>query len=196
MDQIRQNGSGVFLIVAHLRASVRVGEGNNLLHTACDVSIGLLCDSLCHIVDTANGGNDPDLIAHTHLAVGPYKALKESLPLHRLLHLHRLVGILQQVAQTGLKIVHVDPLALAHGHLHRANGTAVFDHRLSLCQILQCHLMTCRDLSHGRDSFPCHVDLCPHCYGIDCHCNIVSLIDSKHLHIRSAPPWSFSYPLL
>ena len=41
-------------------------ECDNLFHTALNECIGLLCNGGCHVVDTANVGDDPDLVTNTY----------------------------------------------------------------------------------------------------------------------------------
>ena len=68
IDKICQDQTGVFLVVSQLRAAVGVRKGDYAVDSIRPASVSLCGDGLSHAVDTANGGNDPDLVADTGLS--------------------------------------------------------------------------------------------------------------------------------
>ena len=100
--QIRQNRSGVFLVISHLGTSVRMWECDDFLNASLHSGVGCLRHCGCNIVDTADGRDDPDFVADTHFSVGPGKA--HELDILRLFHvrLHRLISVFQQIAECRL----------------------------------------------------------------------------------------------
>ena len=149
IDQVCQNLTGMLLIVAHLGTSIRMRKCNNLFHTAFNECIGLLCNGGCHVVDTANGGDDPDLVTNTYFAVRTVEAHKSHI--FRLLLLYRsgVVGVLQQIAQSGLYIMSMDPAALCDVLLGITDTVTVFDDLAAFGNIKNSNLMSCGDLLSG-----------------------------------------------
>ena len=149
IDQVCQNLTGMLLIVAHLRTTVRMRECDNLFHTAFNECIGLLCDGCCHVVDTANGGDDPDLVTNAYFTVGTVEAHEGHIFRLLLLYGSGIVGVLQQISQSGLNIMSMDPAALCDVLLGITDTVTIFDDLTALGNVTDCHLMSCGDLLSG-----------------------------------------------
>jgi len=149
IDQVCQNLTGMLLVITHLGTTIGMRECDNLFHTALNECIGLLCNGGCHVVDTANGGDDPDLVTNTYFAVRTVEAHKSHI--FRLLLLYRsgVVGVLQQIAQSGLYIMSMDPAALCDVLLGITDTVTVFDDLAAFGNIKNSHLMSCWDLLSG-----------------------------------------------
>ena len=102
IDEISQNGSGMFLIVTHLGTAVGVRKRCYILNRSADQALSLALDGLSHIIDTAYGWNDPDLVADTDFSVRPAVTLKEPFLCRSDGRILFLVGVGEQIAQSGL----------------------------------------------------------------------------------------------
>ena len=139
----------MLLIVAHLGTTIGMRECDNFFHTALNECISLLCDGGCHVVDTANGGNDPDLVTNTYFAIGTVEAHESHVFRLLLLYGSGVVGILQQIAQSGLYIMSMDPAALCDVLLGITDTVTVFNDLAALGNVTDRHLMSCGDLLSG-----------------------------------------------
>ena len=141
MDHIGQDRPGVFVIVSQLRAAVVVREGYDGVHGAHLAGHFLAetaGDRLTDPVHASHRGNDPDLVAHAHLAVLPDEAAEgAALPCRRDIRRNRIPGIVQQPFQVGFDagMVHRRTGRDIPGHV--TDGRAVFDDVLPFLQILQ-----------------------------------------------------------
>ena len=149
VDQVCQNLTGMLLIVTHLGTSVRMRECNNFFHAAFNKCIGLLCDGGCHVVDTANGGDDPDLVTNAYFTVGTVEPHESNIFCLLLLYGSGIVSVLQQIAQSGLNIMSMDPAALCDVLLGITDTVTVFDDLAAFGNVNNCHLMSCGDLFSG-----------------------------------------------
>ena len=146
LNQICENLSGVFLIVAHLRAAIRMREGGD----AVDV-VGLQC--LCaalngtgNIVHAADCRNNPDLVANTNLAVRATIALKIQFIRRGHRHAVWLVGVRKKIPQTCLYIVCVYPCTAWDVLFCNSDWRTILDNRLSGTDIGKCEFMSLRDV--------------------------------------------------
>ena len=69
IDQICKNLSGMFLIITHLRTTIRMGKRNDTVNVICNIILGRFFNGLSNIVDTADGWDDPDFISHCGTSV-------------------------------------------------------------------------------------------------------------------------------
>ena len=74
-DQITQDTTGMLLIVSRLGTAIGMGPSVDTRHAASDIAGDYPCQRFSHAVDTAHGGDDPDLIADAHTSLAA-KALK------------------------------------------------------------------------------------------------------------------------
>ena len=72
--QIRQNRSGVLLVVSHLGTSIRMRECDDFLNASLHAGVGCLRHCGCNIVDTADSRDDPDFVADANFSVGAGEA--------------------------------------------------------------------------------------------------------------------------
>ena len=79
VDQVCEDLAGVFLVVSHLGASVRMGERGDGFDRAGDERPGLPLDGCSNVVDASHGGDDPKLIAHGRPSVRSSEAPEEPL---------------------------------------------------------------------------------------------------------------------
>ena len=102
VDQIRKDLPRVLLIIAHLRASIRMREGTHRLYIFPHKPLRELCDPACHIVDTANCRNDPDLVSDTDPAIFTVVSHEGDIVRKLFLSQIRLITVLEQIAQSCL----------------------------------------------------------------------------------------------
>ena len=69
VDQICKNLSGMFLIITHLRTTIRMGKCNDTVNVICNIILGRFFNGLGNIVHTADGRDDPDFISHCGTSV-------------------------------------------------------------------------------------------------------------------------------
>ena len=61
----------MLLIVSRLGTAIGMGPSVDTRHAASDIVGDYPCQRFGHAVDTAHGGDDPDLIADAHAALAP-----------------------------------------------------------------------------------------------------------------------------
>ena len=158
MDQICQNGPGMLLVISHLGAAIRMGKSNHILHSSLNISRSLLCNGSRHVIHTAYCRDDPDLISHSHCAVGTHKALEGSVRCPFVRRFHRFIGIVKQLSQRRTQVVGVNPVSCLDILLGTSDAIAIFYHIFSLFNIPDRHFVSgwdvlqCRYLT-GRSCF-------------------------------------------
>ena len=177
VHHIRQHRTGMFLIVAHLRAAVWMGKGHHVFQAASHQLLCRLFQGLGNGIDAAHCGDDPDLVAHAGFAVGTAETFKVR-PL-RLRHLGMggFVCIVQQISQGGLYIVHMDPLAFLNLFFGVSDAESVFDHFAAFRDRLQRDLMALGNLLQRRHLRTADLQRFPFCDGTQRDRHIVFLID-------------------
>ena len=100
--QIRQNRSGVLLVVSHLGTSIRMRECDDFLNASLHSGVGCLRHCGCNIVDTADGRDDPDFVADANFSVGAGEAHEFDILCLFHIRLHRLISVFQQIAECRL----------------------------------------------------------------------------------------------
>ena len=98
IDQICKNLSGMFLIITHLRTTIRMGKRNDTVNVICNIILGRFFNGLGNIVHTADGWNDPDFISYCGTSVFTAISLEIAFRLFLLCNIFFLIGICQQVA--------------------------------------------------------------------------------------------------
>ncbi len=151
VDEIGEDLTCMLLIVAHLGAAVRVGEGDDALHAAGNQRLASLLNGLGHIVDTAYGGDDPDLVPDADLAVLPAIALEEALFPGRERAEVPIIGIGKQLSETRLHVVGVDPGACPDLCGGNTDGIAVLYNRSACRDVLQCKFVSLGDVLNESD---------------------------------------------
>ncbi len=182
-----------------------MGKGDNLLHCAPDKGVGLPGNGCGHIVDTAHRRNDPDLVAHPHLAVRALETHKGHilrpvgfrwrLPcvLHRR---HRLIAVLQQISQRRTHIVGMDPGPCGNLFFGIADTIAILEDFPACGNITHRHFMPGGNFLPGSDpTLPAgylHRDGLPLGDGVQGHHHIVVVIYFYEiLHTAALIPFSF-----
>src|SRR5699024_73560 len=107
--QIRQDFSGVFLVIPHLRAAVRVGKGSYSIDISLYKRLCLLFYGLCYVVNTAYCGNDPDFISYASPSVFSFISLKEPSFGGRKGVSLSVISISKKISQSCFHVVNVDP---------------------------------------------------------------------------------------
>ena len=176
--EICEQLTGGRMIMTGLGAAERMRIGIETLDAALHDVLIHLHKMLRHIIDTAHGRDDPDLISRADLTVRTHEAL-EGLDRHGLLLRHRrLVGILHLAGQIRLHIVGMHPLTRLHILGGVTDGNAVLDdlalcrdrrdgYLVSLWDVLRCDevnvvdldFITLRDRSDGHDDIVLRADV-------------------------------------
>ena len=139
---------GILVVVAQLRATVVVGIRDDGIHT---LAASLLTQALGQLVgnaiDTTYSGDNPHLVAHTHIAILATIAFEgQSFVGDIQLHLHGVIGIVEQACQVGLDLILVDPLSLLHILGGMTDGVTILDDVLAFVQVGQHHLVSGRGI--------------------------------------------------
>ena len=172
--KVRQNLPGVFLIVPHLAASVGVREGVHMINAFADQILEFPLQSLGDVIDTAHGGQDPQLIADANPPVLPGVAQKGSLrhPGHFRFR-SRLPGVLQRFGQVGLQVLYVDMASLRDGFCRVTDGKAVFDDVLPFRDIPDRDLVSGGNVLPGREVHSRKIDFVSGGQGLQSYRHVV-----------------------
>ena len=139
------------MVGAGLRAAKGMREVVNTLQRAIDQILGLLTHGTGDFVDTADRGDDPQLITRRGTTVGAAEPHK-GLGLNRLNdRMCGVVGVLDLARKVGLHIVRVEPLTGLDIARHVSDGQAVLDDVLPCGNHAHGHLMTLRNILRGHD---------------------------------------------
>ena len=146
IDQVCKDLAGVLLVVSHLGASVWMRKCGDSFDRARDEGLCLPLDSCGNIIDAPHGRDDPKLVAHGRSSVRPPEALEE--PLFRGCGLCDLsvVGVGEQVPQTGLDIMDMYPVSRQDIFFGDADRTAVFNYLSALRNTVQGELVSLGDV--------------------------------------------------
>ena len=146
-----QQTTRLSVVGAGLRAAKGMREVVDALERALDQVLSLLAHSACDLVDTADRGDDPQLVARGGTAIGAAEAHK-SLGLNGIYdRVRRVVRVLDLTRKVGLHIVCVKPLTGLDVARHVSDGQAVLDDVLPRGNRAHGHLVALRDILHGHD---------------------------------------------
>ncbi len=118
---------GVGVVLAQLAAAVGMHEAVDAVHP---VAVGFLRQALQGLgraVDTADGVDNPHLVADADLAVLPAVAHEGGFPVQGQLAGYRLVGVVQHAGQVGFDVMGVHPHPRVDGRRGVADGEGVLD---------------------------------------------------------------------
>ena len=156
--QIRQQPAGILLILPHLGAAIRMREGVYALHPSPHQRLRTTLQGAGHVVDTAHGGQNPQLVAHAHTPVPARIARKGSgSPGGKRLSM-RVVLVFQLAGEQRAQIVHMHVASLRNIGFGLADGKAVFDHMLPFVHGVEGHLVAGGNVIEQRDGFPVNLD--------------------------------------
>lgn len=135
----------VLVVARKLRAAeVVVPCVNSVDALALGFLLEQVDELLGNTVHTANCRNDPNLIAHTYLAILAYIALESTvLVLDVQDLLYRIVGVFQSSGKVGLEVVLVDPFSLFQVFLCMTDRVAVFQDIGSFSSIVYEDFVSC-----------------------------------------------------
>lgn len=139
------------MVGAGLRAAKGMREVVNTLQRAIDQILGLLTHGTGDFVDTADRGDDPQLITRRGTTVGAAEAHKGLRLNGTHDRMRGVVGVLDLARKVGLHIVRVEPLTGLDIARHMADRKAVLDDVLPCGNRAHRHLMTLRNILHGHD---------------------------------------------
>ena len=146
MDQIGQDFSGIFLILAHLGAAVGVGEGYDGVDASRGQVPGAAGDGCGHIIHTAHGWNDPELVAHARLSVRTAVALEKGFLCGSDSRVRGVISIGKNAVQRCFQVMGVHMGALRDVFCGDADGFSVFDHGSSPGDIPESEFMSGGDV--------------------------------------------------
>ena len=146
-----QQATRLGVIGAGLRAAEGMREVVDALERALDQILSLLAHSTRNLVNTADRGDNPQLVTRCGATVGAAEAHK-GLGLNRIHDRMRgVIGVLDLARKVGLHIVRVEPLAGLDIARHVSDGQAVLDDVLPRGNRAHGHLMALRNILHGHD---------------------------------------------
>ena len=139
------------MVGAGLRAAKGMREVVNTLQRAIDQILGLLTHGTGDFVDTADRGDDPQLITRRGTTVGAAEAHK-GLRLNGIHDRMRgVVGVLDLARKVGLHIVRVEPLTGLDIARHVSDRKAVLNDVLAGGNRAHSHLVALRNILRGHD---------------------------------------------
>lgn len=127
VDQVCQNLTCVLLIVAHLGTSIWMSECDHTFYVLSYKALGTFLDCLCHIVDTSDSWNDPDLITNTGASVLSSVTVEETCFLFGERSSFFIIGICKKVTKSCLHIVSMDPGTFCDICLRNSDGISIFN---------------------------------------------------------------------
>ena len=146
-----QQTTGLGMVGAGLRATERMREVVDALQRAIDQILGLLAHGTGDFVDTADRGDDPQLITRRGTTVGAAEPHK-GLGLNRIHDRMRgVVGVLDLARKVGLHIVRVEPLTGLDIARHVSDRKAVLNDVLAGGNRAHSHLVALRNILRGHD---------------------------------------------
>ena len=199
-DQRSQQLAGLGMVVAGLAAAKRMGESVQALDAAGDEVLVIGDHLLGDVVDTADGGDDPDLVADGSaavLAAEAHKGLRGRLGQRSQIR-RGVVAVLHLTGQVGVDVVGVHPgarLGICGG---MADGEAVLDDVLAVPDGLHGHLVALRDIFQRGNGQAVHLHQRALGDGVQRDHNIVDGADMNCLRHNNSPyrpsPLGGSFP--
>ena len=135
LDQIGEDLSGIFLVISHLAAAIRMIEGDDIFQRTGDIFLSQRFHLLDDGIDAADRRNDPDLVTNTGLAVFSEITLKSSLFALDIVVINRLIGVVFIGTKRCLDVVGMDVLASCDIGSRITDQRIVFDDRIALFNI-------------------------------------------------------------
>ena len=134
-----------------LRAAKGMREVVNALQRALDQILSLLAHGTCDLVDAADRGDDPQLVARGGAAVSAAETHK-GLGLNRLNdRMRRVVSVLDLARKVGLDVMRMKPLTGLDVARHVADRKTVLDDVLPRRNGAHGHLVALRNILRGND---------------------------------------------
>ena len=134
-----------------LRAAKGMREVVNALQRALDQILSLLAHGTCDLVDAADRGDDPQLVARGGAAVSAAEAHK-GLGLNRLNdRMRRVVSVLDLARKVSLDVMSMKPLTGLDVARHVTNRKTVLDDVLPRRNGTHGHLVALRNILRGND---------------------------------------------
>ena len=135
LDQIGEDLSGIFLVISHLAAAIRMIEGDDIFQRTGNIFLSQCFHLLDDGIDAADRRNDPDLVTNTGLAVFSEITLKGSLFALDIVIINRLIGVVFIGTKRSLDVVSMDVLASCDISSRITDQRIVFDDRITLFNI-------------------------------------------------------------
>ena len=149
--ECHQQTTRLGMVGAGLRTAKGMREVIDTLERTLDQVLSLLAHSARDLVDAADRGDDPQLVARGGTAVGATEAHK-GLGLNGIHDRVRgVVRVLDLTRKVGLHIMRVEPLTGLDVARHVSDGQAVLDDVLPRGNRTHGHLVALRDILHGHD---------------------------------------------
>ena len=177
--QIRQNRARILLIIAHLRAAVGVREGTDTLHAAADKLLRRTFQLAGNVVDAADGGQNPQLIAHADAPVFARIAHERRCRNFWNRRVRRVIFIRQLAGQAGVQIVDMHMRADGNILLRVANREAILDDLFARLDGEKRHLMPGGNVRDRGERNAIHRHGLPGGQGGQGDCHIVLRGDAK-----------------
>ena len=149
--ECHQQTTRLGMVGAGLRTAKGMREVIDTLERTLDQVLSLLAHSARDLVDAADRGDDPQLVARGGTAVGAAETHK-GLGLN-VIHdrVRGVVRVLDLTRKVGLHIMRVEPLTGLDVARHVSDGQAILDDVLPRGNRAHGHLVALRDILHGHD---------------------------------------------
>ena len=121
-------------------------KGCDVINGAGLIDLCLFFNGFCHVVDAADGWNDPDFIADTGLAIASSVPVKEALLSGGKLCRILMISIGKKISQACFHIMGMNPGALGDVLPGLSDGRAVLYNCLPCPDVLQGKLVTLGDI--------------------------------------------------
>ena len=117
-----------------------MGKGVNSFKTFSDKPLGIAFKGTGNVVNAADGGNDPELISYTNLAIFSWEAGKITDWCGRYRRICWIPRVFQCAAKQCMQIMDVNVRTLYNAFLGIADRESVFDDMTVLGNVFQCDL--------------------------------------------------------
>ena len=145
-DQISENCTRHLLVVAHLRAAVWMWEGTDRINARAQKALCGAFNGSSGIIDTTNGRDDPDFVAHADGSIASSISVKIAWRCGGRCGCLWGINIIQKLAETGFHIVRMYPCTGRNVLCGGADRIAVFYHRIALGVCLQGKFVSLRNV--------------------------------------------------
>ena len=171
----------VLVVVAELRASVVVGEGEDAVDSfSAGLGVEAVYDLLCDSVDASYGRDYPQFVAYAGLSVRAQITFKSAFSAFADAFLHGTTldaGIVELSFEVGLYVVVVKKRSLSDVVAGMADREAVFDDVFILLDVGEGELVTCRNIRFQGEGHSLHIHVGSRLKGRDGYRHVVGRID-------------------
>ena len=148
----------MLLVVPHLGTSVGMWKSGYRINSSFHKILCFPFNGSGDVVHASDSGDDPELVPDSGPAVGSPVSLEEALLCRCDIRCLTVIGVGEQIAQSGADVVDVDPAARMDILLRDADGIAILDDLGIFRNICQGKLMSLWDIFRKCETDPVQFD--------------------------------------